>query len=201
MSYYSKNLKPSEVIISVIKKYFLTFFAQGFISIILLLLPFFLLYLLFQLNRWGLVIFGILFFIGLICFIRFIVNYYFNNLIITNQRLIYYQQKGLFHRVVFETQLGKIQDISYEINGMKQTVFKYGSLKVQIINSNTIIIIDRIKNPEAIQNLINRTIENLNYTKKAELDNDGLENIIDNLKNKFGKDKIQDYLLKNESEE
>jgi hypothetical protein len=44
MSYYNKNLKPDEVIVSIIKKYYLTFFGQALLSLILVLLPKILLY-------------------------------------------------------------------------------------------------------------------------------------------------------------
>lgn len=155
MPYYSKNLKPSEAVIQIVKKYFLTYFWEFFLSLILIILPFFLLYLLFQWGKWGLIIFGILIIIGLFTLLRFIVNYYFNNLIITNQRLIYYQQNGLWHRKVYEVFLDKIQDISYEINGLWPTIFKYGTLNIQVVNSNTIIRILKIKSPAGIQNLIN----------------------------------------------
>lgn len=159
MSYYSKNLKPNEVIIQILKKYYLTYFWQFLLSIFLILLPFFLLYLLFQWANWGLVIFSILFLTGLIFCLRFLINYFLNNLIITNQRIIYHQQKGFFHRKVFEVFLDKIQDISYEINGLGPTLFKYGTLNIQVINSNTVIKIDKIKTPATIQNLINSAKE------------------------------------------
>lgn len=168
MTYYNKNLKPNEVIIEIIKKYFLTYFWQIFFSLIFTLLPFFLLYLLFQWGKWGIIIFSLLLTVGLFSWLRFLIIYYFNNLIITNQRLIYYQQSGLFHRKVFEVFLDKIQDISYEINGFWPTLLKYGTLNIQIINSNTIIKIDHLKSPAKIQNLINSIKESLGRKKNNE---------------------------------
>lgn len=161
MSYYNKNLKPNELIIKIIKKYYLTYSGQFLLSLILLLLPFFLLYLIFQLDKWWLrlIIFFSLLLFGLVLLIKLIINYHYNILIITNQRLIYYKQKGFFHRWVFEVYHNKIQDLSYEIKGLSQTLLKYGNLNIQVINSNTVIRIEKIKHPEKIQNLINQVKE------------------------------------------
>ncbi len=154
MPYYNKNLQTGKIIQEIIKRYYLTFFGQFFLAFSLILLPFFLLYLLFQWKKLGIIIFLILLITGIILFLRFLMNYHFNRLIITNQRLIYYRQKGFFHRTVFAVFLEKIQDVSYEINGFWQTIFKYGTLDIQVI-----------KSPAEIQNLINRIKNNFSLIK------------------------------------
>jgi len=170
MSYYTKNLKPTEVVVTAIKKYYLTFLGQFILAFITVLLPFFLLYLFFQWGRWGMALFIILIIFGIINLSRFLVSRHYNLLVITNQRLIYYKQKGLFKRHVFEIALNKIQDISYEILGATQTIFGYGSLKIQVVNSNTLIIIEKIKSPQKVQDLINKTIENQQFVSSSNAD-------------------------------
>src|SRR3989344_2375706 len=40
-----------------------------------------------------------------------LVTYYLDVLIVTNERLVHIEQKGVFHRVISETRLSRIQDI------------------------------------------------------------------------------------------
>lgn len=196
MNNYTKNLKPKEVVIEVIKKYYLTYSGNFLLSLILFLLPFFLLYLLFSWGRWGLALFGLLLSIGIFIFIRLIINYKNNNLIITNQRLIYYKQSGFFHRWMYEVYLDKIQDLSYEIKGFYQTIFKYGILNIQVINSNTLIKIEKIKSPDKIQHLINQTKEIFlnNISKQSHFTPDQLSAIIAKLKATYGESEINQIL-------
>jgi len=160
MSYYNKNLRVNEIIIKIVRKYNFTYLGGLIVCFFFLTLPFFLLYLLFQWKKTGLAIFFLLLLVGIVLLIRNALNIYYNKLVITNQRLIYYKQKGVFHRWVNEVFLDKIQDLSYEIKGFWQMIFKYGNLNIQVINSNTVLKIEKIKSPEKIQDLINQIKEN-----------------------------------------
>lgn len=151
---YNKILKENEELVRLIRRYALVYFKSGLLALILLLLPFFLMFLLFKWGTIGLILFVILIIIGIIAIIRLIVVYSYNVFLITNQRIILYIQHGLFDRNVSEIEYDKIQDISYRFKGMGETMFKYGSLKIQIKNSESVLYVRRISHPEKMQQLI-----------------------------------------------
>lgn len=59
------------------------------------------------------------------------VDYYLDVWIVTNQRIINIEQKGLFARVVSEKDLGRMQDITSDIEGFWATVLNYGDVHIQ----------------------------------------------------------------------
>ena len=50
--------------------------------------------------------------------------------ILTTERVISIDQEGIFHRIVQESPLDKLQNVSYEIKGAYQTFLNYGSVKI-----------------------------------------------------------------------
>jgi len=154
MSQFNKLLKEREELIRLIRCHPLVYFKPGFMALILLLLPFFLMFLLFRWGNIGLIIFILLVIIGVYAIVRLLVVYSLNVLLITNQRVILLKQRGMFDRTVAEVEYGKIQDSSYRFKGLFQNLFKYGSIKMQIVNSTSVLLIEKIHRPEKIQRLI-----------------------------------------------
>lgn len=58
-------------------------------------------------------------------------DYYLDMWIITDQRIIDIEQKGLFYRDIAEIPMRNVQDITIEIRGPIQTFFKFGTIKIQ----------------------------------------------------------------------
>ena len=90
--------------------------------------------------------------ITLICFILWS-EYYLDIWIITSQRIIDINQKGLFNREVSEFMLEKVQDVSVEVPNMMATLMKYGNLKIQTAGDRTFEI-KEISNFYEAKNLI-----------------------------------------------
>ncbi len=80
-------------------------------------------------------------------------DYYLDIWIITSQRIIDINQKGLFNREVSEFMLDKVQDVSVEIPNMMATLMKYGNLKIQTAGDRTFEI-NEIPNFYEAKNLI-----------------------------------------------
>lgn len=59
------------------------------------------------------------------------IDYYFDVWIITNERLLNIEQKGLFTRDISEVRLARIQDIKTSVKGFFPTVLNYGDIFVQ----------------------------------------------------------------------
>ena len=69
-------------------------------------------------------------FVILFAFANF-VDYYLDVWIVTNQRVIDIEQRGLFSRLVSEKDLGVMQDISTDLSGFWATLLNYGDVHIQ----------------------------------------------------------------------
>ncbi len=74
--------------------------------------------------------------------------------IITDQRIIDMERKGLFSKRVAEASYDKIQDISYEIKGFFPTLFNFGDILIQTAGAVESVKLDQVANPPEICNLI-----------------------------------------------
>jgi len=151
-----KNLKDDEEIIWLVRKYPLVFAIPILFSAVFIIAPFFFLYPLFHWSDWGVLIFFILLAIGLISALRVFIVYSFNVFIITSQRIIDIDQRGFFDRTVSETTFDKIQDVSFRIKGIGQTLLHYGSVVIQTAGSQANLELRGIKDPEKIQEVVTK---------------------------------------------
>jgi len=94
-----------------------------------------------------------LFAVWIYCFLIW-VDYYFDVWVITDERIINIEQKGLFLRRVSAAEYEKIQDITAEVKGFLQTVINFGDVSVQTAGETDNIILRRISDPYEIKNLI-----------------------------------------------
>lgn len=91
------------------------------------------------------------------------VDYYFDVWIVTDQRIVNIEQKGLFSRVVSELELEKIQDITTDVKGVIPTFLNYGDLQVQTAAEEERFQFHNIPDPYEVKNII------MNLHKKSEL--------------------------------
>ncbi len=72
------------------------------------------------------------YYLGMLAFtFNAFLDYYLDNWIITNHRIISIEQKNLFSRTVSEQALYRVQDVTAESRGIFATVFEYGTVFVQ----------------------------------------------------------------------
>lgn len=79
------------------------------------------------------------------------IDYYLDNWIITNDRLISIDQKGLFARTISELDLYRIQDASSEVKGFFGTLLNYGDLHVQTAGEKELFVLRSIPDPHHIR--------------------------------------------------
>lgn len=77
------------------------------------------------------------------------ITWYFSVYIVTDQRFIQISQKGLFHRSVVDMELRQIQMVNYEIAGLQQTLFGFGTIIMQTIVGD--LVIHEVHHPAVIQ--------------------------------------------------
>ncbi|MFH1252929.1 MAG: PH domain-containing protein [Candidatus Uhrbacteria bacterium] len=97
------------------------------------------------------------------------VDYYLDVWIITNERIINIEQKGLFTRVASELHLSAIEDATSETKGMIQTFFNFGNVHIQTAGERTRFIFKNVAHPEKIKEEVVALIEISKKTHSQEL--------------------------------
>lgn len=91
-----------------------------------------------------------------ICLMSFfiIIDYYLDVWIITDQRIIAIEQKGLFRRTITEIRYGRIQDITSDVIGLVPTFFRFGNIRIQTAAEDERIILKQITHPVETRRII-----------------------------------------------
>lgn len=157
------KIKDKEIIIKIIHRHWFSILKQ-FIPILLLT---FLLFAIFNFlpsyfsvlqerTLAKFVAFGeSLFFIFIWIFVFFTwVDCYFDIWIITSEKIINIEQKGLFIRSLSELKFERIQDVTVEVKGFLPTILNYGDVFIQTAGETERFIFRQIPNPYKIKDLI-----------------------------------------------
>ena len=86
-------------------------------------------------------------------------EHYLDVWILTDRKIISADQKSLFNRHMSTLELEKIQDISIEVNGFIQTMFGYGTIRVQTAGEIRRFALENAYHPEEAKQIIMDTPE------------------------------------------
>lgn len=89
----------------------------------------------------------ILFWVGYIFYAYH--NWLQDKFIITSERVINIDQRGMFSRTVLETELAKIQNITHATKGVFATMLDFGTVKIHTLTGE--LILDYVPNPVYIK--------------------------------------------------
>ncbi|MBU1075275.1 PH domain-containing protein, partial [Patescibacteria group bacterium] len=120
-----------------------------------------------------------------------------NAFMITNKRIIDFDQKGLFDKTVSVATYDKIQDISFKKKGVFSTVFNYGTIVIQTAGTNANLEIRSVFEPEKIQDVImeiQRDSLQDEKVSKEEMSASELIDILEQTKEKLGKERFDRFL-------
>jgi len=95
--------------------------------------------------------------VSIILFIWFLVKLFIwrrNKLIITNERIVYNHQKGLFNKVVTDFLFKDINEVGYEKKGLGDTLSNRGTVYIRTGASK--VVIHKIPNPSKVVDVINQ---------------------------------------------
>jgi uncharacterized membrane protein YdbT with pleckstrin-like domain len=158
-----KDLHPGEQILHIIhrnwfyifQQFLLMFLAMGIFFVGVFLIPFFFPQFL-EGNSRSVVFFVQDFFLLAIWLFGFMIwiDYYYDIWIITSERIINIEQKGMFTRKASELRFQKIQDVTTEVVGFLETIFNYGDVKVQTAGTEEEFIFCTVSDPYAVKNVI-----------------------------------------------
>lgn len=98
------------------------------------------------------------FFILLFLYTSFI-DHHLDVWIITDQRIIYIEQKGMFNRKISAHSNDKIQDVTATQKGFLATFFTYGDVQVQTAGEAQMFIFRTVNNPFVVKQTINGLIK------------------------------------------
>lgn len=84
------------------------------------------------------------------------IDYYFDVWVITSERIINIEQRGLFVRHVSELKLQNIQDVTTEVEGLIPTVLNYGDVHIQTAAEQERFLFRNVPDPYHIKGEIMR---------------------------------------------
>ncbi|MFA6587829.1 MAG: PH domain-containing protein [Patescibacteria group bacterium] len=196
-----ENVKEEEEVLAVIKRSPIVSFFPTLISVILIIAPFFFLYLLLRWGWVGSLIFGLLFIIGLGLAFRTLWLHHLNAFIITKDRVIDVDQKGLFHKVVSEAAFNKIQDISYSVKGVFATIFQFGTIIIQTAGSNVNLELNGVRSPVKVQDLLVKLQNQATKQTEDKLSADELLEMIKKIKAGIGEEQFRRLIAHKQEDE
>jgi len=91
-------------------------------------------------------------------------DYYLDTWIATNERIINIEQHGLFQRTASELDLTIVQDVTAEISGVLETVFKYGDVEIQTAGEKERFEFRHVPNPEHVKEVIMQLVQESKHT-------------------------------------
>lgn len=159
----SFTLNPDEKVIMLVRKHKIYYLKHALVLFFLLILPI-LLYFILAFNFQDLfnpiidtlyILITSVYFLAILLFsLTSWINYYLDVWIITNERLIEYEQKSLFHRETGELMLESIEDVHVTIEGFLPSLIKSGNIYVQTAGQAERFIFTDAPNPESVKETI-----------------------------------------------
>jgi uncharacterized membrane protein YdbT with pleckstrin-like domain len=92
-------------------------------------------------------------------FFNSMIDYYLDVWIITNERIIVIEQKGLFSRTIAEVKLYRIQDVKAEVHGIIPTIFDFGEITVQTAAEEMHFSFKQVPEPYQVSRKILEVVE------------------------------------------
>lgn len=82
------------------------------------------------------------------------IDYYFDVWIVTTERIINIEQKGLFVRVVSELQFSRIQDVTTNVSGLIPTMLNFGDVTIQTAAEEEQFLFRQVPDPYHVKDLL-----------------------------------------------
>lgn len=105
---------------------------------------------------------GIGFLIMLVIIFYSWIGWWFSVYIVTNQRFIQISQKGLWKRSVVDIGIDKIQTVSYQVNGLQETMLGFGTMVIQTYVGE--LVIHDVHHPKKVQKRLSHILRELGIT-------------------------------------
>lgn len=145
------QLRENEKVRSVIRRSTWFYGWPITVAMVLIILPFFLIYPLFLRGSWGVLVFCLLLIAGLWLLIRTFISYYFTSFIMTSSRIIDVDQKGFFNRAISGALYDKIGDIVCKQKGITRAILRVGDIYIGLNDKEEATLkLSAIKHPQRV---------------------------------------------------
>ena len=187
-----ENVKEGEEVVALVRRTPAVAFGSILFVVVLIIAPFFFLYPLMKLGAVGGIIIAVSVFCGCMLGFRTLWVQQLNAFILTPTRIIDVDQQGLFHRVVSETTYDKVQDVSYAMHGITQTLGRYGSVLIQTAGTAANLELRGVRSPQRVQDLILKLQrEAMNGKQEGHLSADELLAMVQKIKAGVGEEQFR----------
>ncbi len=174
MIYEKIELEEKESVLKLARQHWFIIVAQLFGTLIMLLAPFFILFVVmlmpeqllpFNLNLEAympIIIFGITFWSLIAVMAGFAIwtHYYLDLWVITDRRIIVIEQIGFFNRKVSSFRLERLQDIKFSVSGIIPTFLNFGTVRAQTAGElENNFESASLPNPQEIQSVIQKATD------------------------------------------
>lgn len=149
---------PNEELVTIVREYGITRLPGLAIDMLLYLLSWFFLYPLFALGWWGIVIWLTILVGVVFVSVRRAVTWYGDCCIITNQRIIDIDRRGLFDTQVREVAWEQITDIQFNQRGFWATLLHYGTLHIVTSIHTQPIQWQRVYQPNQLRDILSEYV-------------------------------------------
>jgi Ca2+/Na+ antiporter len=151
-------LLPNEKVLKVVRHHPIIIAPHLVISFLILLLDFFLMYYLFVQGTLGAILFCLVIAVVAFYIYRLFFLYKKNRFVITNLRIIDFEQDSFFEKYLTQYDYGKICEAQAKVKGLFPTLFKYGNLRLALDRDAGPYEIYKIPHPLALQEMISQFI-------------------------------------------
>lgn len=84
------------------------------------------------------------------------IDYYFDVWIVTNERIVNIEQKGLFNRHISELRFSRVQDVTSSVGGLIPTMLNFGDVYVQTASEEDHFTFRQVGDPFAVKDEVMR---------------------------------------------
>ncbi len=147
------QLKPGEVVRLVTKRHVATILPKLLLSFILIVVPFFFVFALFQTGPTGASVFIASVGVGIYLACRTLILWDGDTVVISNQRFVAVVQTGLFSRTVTEIHFSDHPESSWKMSGLLGRLLQIGDVTVTAPGGRQIVA-SRIAHPQYVQTLL-----------------------------------------------
>ena len=162
------------------------------------LAPFFFLFLLFSRGTVGALIFFVSLAFGITLIVRSFYIWSRQSMVITNQRIVDVDCRGIFKRIVSSVPLGHMSDAYYETSGMLQAFTKAGNIIVILNNGKTRFEFKNAARPERTLQILHDAYKkhSINF-EGSSISVDELLKMVQKIKDKLGDVKFKELVTDN----
>ena len=86
------------------------------------------------------------------------IDYWFDIWIITDQRIVNVEQRGLFVREISELNLPKVQDVTSEVVGIIPSILNFGDVFVQTAGEQERFVFHQVPDPNRIKDMLMKMV-------------------------------------------